>query len=173
MMVTVNEVVSEIREAHKQVSSSQKDEVRVMRAMLNDTSYEVGVYSKEGKVGVYNPANDFRSMQTGIVSQVAKISKSEAESLVSDYEVTNADASTMVNLSKEFINTYLSSGRKLPIGGREKSNWSLTAKVVPENTKTFQRKITNKDGVITWEPGQKVVPEHVGLKAKGSCPEWV
>lgn len=172
-MVTVNEIISEIKEAHKQVSSSQKDEVRVMQAMLNDTSYEVGLYAKEGKIGTYAPAQDFKSMQTNIVSQVAKISKPEAESLVSDYEATRSDATTMVNISKEFVNTYLGSGRKLPLGGREKSNCSLTAKMIPESVKTYQRKITNKDGVVTWEPAQKTIPEHVGLKAKSSCPEWV
>lgn len=173
MAMTVLETISEIKEAHKQVSSSQKDEVRVMQAILNDTSYEVGVYAKEGKIGTYNPALDFKSMQSNIVSQVAKIGKAEAETLVSDYEVTKSDASTMVNISKEFINTYLNSGRKLPLGGREQSNCSLSAKLIPETEKVFQRKITNKDGVVTWEPGKKVVPAHIGLKAKSSCPEWV
>lgn len=118
-MQSLNEVLSDIKQNHKQVSASQKDEVRVMQTMLNDTSYEVGVYAKEGKVGTYNPAQDFRTMEASIVSSVAKISKGEAESVVSEYEVTKSDASTMVNVSKEFVNTYLSCGRKLPLGGRE------------------------------------------------------
>ena len=42
-MAKVVELLKEIQDTHKQVSSSQKDEVRVMQAMLNDTSYEVGV----------------------------------------------------------------------------------------------------------------------------------
>lgn len=172
-MMTVNEVLNDIRSSRKQVSASQKDEVRVMKAMLNDQSYEVGVYAKEGKVSTYSPAKDFRSMQAGIISQVAKISKLESEELVSGYEATTSDASTMVNISKEFTNTYLLTGRKLPLGGREKSNWQLVAKEVEEKEKTYQRKISNPDGTVSWEQGQKVVPAHISIKAKGSCPTWV
>ena len=59
MATKVLDLLTEIQETHKQVSSSQKDEVRIMQAMLNDTSYEVGVYAKSGQVGTYNPAQDF------------------------------------------------------------------------------------------------------------------
>ena len=171
--MTVNEVLAEIKESRKQVSASQKDEVRVMKAMLNDQTYEVGVYAKSGKVDTYNPAKDFRQMQANVVSQVAKIGKSEAESLMEGYEATNSDATSMVNISKEFVNTYLTTGRKLPLGGREKSNWQLHAVEVEEKEKKFQRKISNPDGTVTWEPGTRVVPAHIGIKAKGSCPVWV
>lgn len=171
--MTVNEVIDEIKGSRKQVSSSQRDEVRVMQGMLNDLEYEVGVYSKEGKIDTYNPAKDFRSMQTNIISQVAKIDKSEAESLVAGYEVTKSDASSMVSVSKEFINTYLQCGRKLPLGGRELSNASLIAKEIPSAEKIFQRKCTDESGNITWEPGKKIVPMHVGVKSKSPCPEWV
>ena len=43
MATTMNEIIADIKGNIKQVSSSQKDEVRVMQAMLNDTSFEVGV----------------------------------------------------------------------------------------------------------------------------------
>ena len=89
-MTKVSELLAEIQETHKQVSSSQKDEVRVMQAMLNDTSYEVGVYAKSGKVGTYNPAQDFKAMQSRIVSSVTKMGKDEAKKLVDDYEVTKS-----------------------------------------------------------------------------------
>lgn len=169
----VVDLINEIQENHKQVSSSQKDEVRVMQAMLNDTSYEVGIYAKEGKVDTYNPAKDFRKMQSGIVSSVTKIGKDEAEKLVDAYEVTKADATTMVDVSKEFVNTYLNSGRKLALGGRETSNFALSAKDVPRTEKTYQRRTVDSNGNVTWEPGQKTIPAHKGLKARSSCPSWV
>lgn len=172
-MAKVVELLKEIQDTHKQVSSSQKDEVRVMQAMLNDTSYEVGVYAKSGKVGTYNPAQDFRAMQTRIVSSVTKIGKEEATKLVDDYEVTKSDASTMVNVSKEFVNTYLDSGRKLSLGGREKSNFALSLRNVPATEKTYQRKYDDGNGNTKWEPGKTLIPEHKGLKARSSCPSWV
>ena len=50
-MERCKDVISEIKEGLSQRSSSQKDEVRVMRAMLNDPTYSVGIYDKGGKVG--------------------------------------------------------------------------------------------------------------------------
>ena len=37
MAIEVKELMKEIKESRKQTSASQKDEVRVMQAMLNDT----------------------------------------------------------------------------------------------------------------------------------------
>lgn len=172
-MSNTTDLVNEIKSNIKQVSSSQKDEVNVMRMMLNDTSYEVGIYSKDGKVGTYNPALDFRSMQSNIISSVAKISKEESSQLVENYEVTKSDASTMVDISKEFVNTYLSTGRKLPFGGREDSNYALSVREIPSTEKTYQRRKVNDNGEVTWEPGKKIIPAHKGLKARSSCPPWV
>lgn len=173
MAIKVADLLAEINGSIKQVSSSQKDEVRIMQAMLNDTSYEVGIYGNSGKTGTYNPAQDFRSMQANIVAATAKISKEEASSLVDQYEVTKTDANTMVNVSKEFVNTYLATGRKLPFGGREDSNYALSIKNVPKTEKTYQRRIVGSDGTVTWEPGKKIIPAHKGLKARSSCPSWV
>lgn len=172
-MTTVNELLNEIKDNHTQVSSSARDETRVMQAMLNDGSYEVGVYSNKGQIGTYCPSKDFRQMQSNIVSSVTKINKEEATNLVSEYQATKSDASTMVNISKEFFNTYLDSGRKLSLGGRKDSNYALSAKDVPETEKTYQKRVMGDDGNITWVPGKKVIPAHKGLKARSSCPPWV
>ena len=172
-MNKVADLMKEIQDTHKQVSSSQKDEIRIMQAMLNDVSYEVGVYGKQGKVGVYAPAKEFKQMQANIVSSVTKISKEEAKTLVDNYEVTKNDANTMVGISKEFFNTYLNTGRKLSLGGREKSNYSLAAKDIPKTDKTYQRRVVGENGDVTWQPGRKTIPEHKGLKARSSCPAWV
>lgn len=173
MAVEVNALVTEIKESRKQKSASQKDEIRVMQAMLNDTSYEVGVYGNKGKVDTYNPAQDFRKMQANIIASTTKISKEEAASLANGYEVTKNDATTMINVSKEFINTYLSCGRKLSLGGREDSNFALLVKDTPKTEKVYQRRTVAEDGSVSWEPCSKVIPAHKTLKAKSSCPAWV
>lgn len=174
MAVTkVTDLLNDIRSNHKQVSSSQKDEIRVMQSMLNDTSYEVGVYSKQGQVETYNPAKNFKAMQANIIASTTKIGKDEATKLADKYEVTKSDASAMVGISKEFVNTYLNTGRKLSFGGRETSNFSVSVKDVPKTTKTYQKKITDSAGNETWEPAQKVIPRHLALKARSSCPSWV
>lgn len=173
-MSTVSELVKEIKDNLSQVSSSNKDEVRVMQAMLNDKEYEVGVYTNSGLKETYNPAKDYRGMLSSIVANTTKISKDEAAALVDSYEVSKSDASTMVNVSKEFINTYITTGRKLPFGGREKSNIALSGKEVPETIKTYPKKVgVNEDGTGRYESGERRVPSHFTVKAHGSCPDWV
>lgn len=170
----VLELVKEIKDNLSQVSSSVKDEVRVMQAMLNDKEYEVGVYGNGGLKETYNPAQDFRSMLSGIVSSTTKISKEEAASLVDSHEVTKSEASTMVNVSKEFINTYISTGRKLPFGGREKHNIALSARETEETIKTYPKKVgVNEDGTDRYETASRKVPAHVTAKIYTPCPDWV
>jgi hypothetical protein len=173
-MSTVLDLVKEIKDNLSQVSSSNKDEVRVMQAMLNDKEYEVGVYTNSGLKETYNPAKDYRGMLSSIVANTTKISKDEAAALVDSYEVSKSDASTMVNVSKEFVNTYIATGRKLPFGGREKSNIALSGKEVAETIKTYPKKVgVNEDGTGRYESGERRVPSHFTVKAHGSCPDWV
>ena len=173
-MSTVLDLVKEIKDNLSQVSSSNKDEVRVMQAMLNDKEYEVGVYTNSGLKETYNPAKDFRGMLSGIVSNTTKISKDESAALVDAYEVTKSDASSMVNVSKEFVNTYIATGRKLPFGGREKCNIALSGKEVAETIKTYPKKVgVNEDGTGRYETAERRVPSHFTVKAHGSCPDWV
>ena len=173
-MSAVLSLVNEIKDNLSQVSSSNKDEVRVMQAMLNDKEYEVGVYTNSGLKETYNPAKDFRGMLSGIVSNTTKISKDESATLVDSYEVTKSDAATMVNVSKEFVNTYIMTGRKLPFGGREKSNVAICGKEVPETIKTYPKKVgVNEDGTGRYESGERRVPSHFTAKVFGSCPDWV
>lgn len=172
--IKVQDLVKEIKDNLSQVSSSSKDEVRVMQAMLNDTEYEVGIYTASGLKETYNPAVDFRGMLSGIVSSTAKISKEEASDLVASHEVTKTEANTMVNVSKEFVNTYLGTGRKLPFGGREKSNIAISGKDIPEMVKTYPKKVgINEDGSARYESGERKVPSHFTAKVYSSCPDWV
>lgn len=171
---TVQALVKEIKDSLSQTSSSSKDEVRVMQAMLNDTNYEVGVYGNSGLKETYNPAKDFRAMLSGVISSTAKISKEESASLVESHEVTKSEATTMVNVSKEFVNTYLGTGRKLPFGGREKSNIAISGKDVEATVKTYPKKVgVNEDGSGRYETGERKVPSHFTAKIYGSCPDWV
>lgn len=165
-------VISNIRDAitdpnnrDKISAANRKDEVTVMRAMLNDTSFKVGIYDRTGKIDDYCPAESFRKMLTNIVSSTTRISQSEASSLVDKYEVTKSDAAAMIGISKEFINTYLTTRRKLPLGGREFSNVSLELKKVEERTAS----VPSKDGSRI----ASTIPAHYGIKSTSPCPVWI
>ncbi len=100
-MENVQNLIQTIREGLTQQNSSQKDEVAVMKAMLNDREYQVGIYAKEGQVGTFCPAEEARDMSASIISGATKIAIAEAKQLANEYEFTKNDAQNMVNISKE------------------------------------------------------------------------
>ena len=71
-MESVKTLVKEIKEGLAQQSSSQKDEIRVMRAMLNDPTYKVDVYGKTGIEGQYCPYEESRTMVANIIKDTTK-----------------------------------------------------------------------------------------------------
>mgnify|MGYP000015476135 CR=1 FL=1 len=173
-MSKTSQLLTEIKEGLNQVSSSQKDEMRVMQSMLNDREYVVGIYGKEGKKEDYSPANEFRGMLSNVIASTTKIKKEEAVQLADRYDITKADAGVMVGISKEFINTYLGCGRKLPLGGREKSNYELSIKENKECVKKYPKQVgTDASGKKVYESTPKKVPAHNSIKAHGGCPSWV
>jgi len=173
-MDKVSMLVKEIREGLSQTSSSQKDEVRVMRTMLNDRDYKVDVYGKDGVSGQYCPAEDARIIAASIISSAAKIPAAEAAKLAENYEFSKNEATLMIDVSKEFVNTFLQTGRKFPLGGREKSNVSLAIKDVESTTRTYPKKVgVNNDGTPRFGKGEVQVNAHQSVRVFAPCPPWV
>lgn len=172
--ITIKGLIEEISTGLNQVSSSKKDEVRVMQAMLSDTSYSVDIYGKDGVECHYNPARDFQSMCASIISNAAKVPMAEATQLMEGYEVRKSEATSMVNLSKEFVNTFLQTGRKLPLGPREYSDVSLSLKKVEATTRLFPQKVgVNDDGSARYSKTPTVIPAHESIRVFAPCPVWV
>lgn len=165
----VEELINDINVNLSQRSASQKDEVRVMQEMLNDKSYVVGEYSRVGKVGEYCPSEDARKIVTSIISNGAKVPIAEAKSIGENYEFSRVEAAAMVNLSKEFINTYVQTGRKLLLGGREKMNSSLSLKTVESRKKTLPNTPLTKGAANS----EITIPGYNTIKAQGGCPKWL
>lgn len=173
-MNTVKELMKEITDNLSQTSASNRDEVRVMQAMLSDPSYEVSIYGKDGVEGTYNPTNDFRDMCANVMANAAKIPLAEATQLMNGYIVKKTEAASMVNLSKEFVNTYLQTGRKLPLGGRETSDISISIKHNESVTRTYPMKVgVNEDGSDRYAKKPTTIPAHDSIRVFASCPSWV
>lgn len=171
--VTVKELLGIIKQ-NSTCSASKKDETRVMKAILNDTNYSVDVYAGTGKIGEFNPSKEMRSMCTSILSSAASIPLAEANSLMENYTFKKSEATSMVNISKEFVNTYLHTGRKLNLGGREKSNVSLSLKEVPAGERTYpQCTGTDKKGNKIYTTGKTFVKAYESIKVTAPSPEWI
>ena len=168
-MENAKRVISFVTSQVSQKSSSKKDEITVMKALINDPQYKVDVYDNSGKCGEYYPGKEFRKLITNVISDVTKMPKKEAAELVDSYDFGKSDASTMVQFSKEFVNTYLQTGRKLPLGGRETSNIELEWKNIEDRVSSTP--VKRNDG--TMERVDRFIPAHGGIKVSNSCPKWV
>lgn len=167
--MSVIELVNEIKSGLKQVGASQKDEQRVMREMLNDREFQVGIYDKSGQVGSFCPAETAREMVANIVSGTTKVSPAEATQLAGEYEFGNKDASAMVDISKAYVNTYLDTGRKLPLGGTPTSMTTLEKTHIEAGTSSYP--CQNPDG--SWGTKTVPVPAYDKVKAVSPCPAYL
>ena len=173
--ISVRDLVAEINETRTQTSASAKDECRVMRAMLNDPTFKVGVYGRSGLQGEYCPYDEARTMIANILKDTTKISANEATDLARDYKFGKSEANIMIGISKEFVNTYIETGRKLPLGGRETSDISIAKKVKESKPNKFPKKVgVNDDGTDRYEVvGEGSIPSHGSLKVYSSAPAWI
>lgn len=173
-MENVQNLINEIKTNLTQKSSSRKDEVRVMKAMLNDTTYKVDVYDKSGKCGEYCPAESAKQIVSSVLQHSAGISNTEADALAKGYEFSAQDAENMVGISKEFVNTYVHTGRKLAMGGREKSNISLELKEVEAASRPYPKVVgIDSNGKKIYGRGISKIGAYEGLKVTAPCPAWV
>ena len=181
-MQKVKDLINEIKQERENTKNSNhyntrsiRDEVSVMKAILNDKEYEVSIYNNNGLVGTYNPSKSIRNMMGNIIAETTGISKIESEMLMDNYEFSNSNAKDMINFSKEFINTYLKTGRKLPLGFREKSNISLVQKIIPEKTVYSPEEIgEDKDGNKIFKNSKETkLKEYESIKVYNPYPLWM
>jgi hypothetical protein len=173
-MENVQNLIDEIKSNLTQKSSSRKDEVRVMKAMLNDTTYKVDVYDKSGKCGEYCPAESAKQLVASVLQNSAGISNTEADALAKGYEFSSQDAENMIGISKEFVNTYVHTGRKIAMGGREKSNISLELKEVEATSRPYPKVVgIDSNGKKIYGRGMSKIGAYEGLKVNAPCPAWI
>jgi hypothetical protein len=176
----VEELIKEINEKRNSEdkktydTKSQKDELLIMRAMMNDREYKVDVYRGQGISYSFNPSEVIRSTMSSVLTNTTGISSQEADRLIDKYEFKPNEAKGMIEFSKEFINTYLKTGRKLPLGGRDKSNVSIIKKTIPGGNIKYPVIIgKDKDGNPIYKSKDIYLNEYETVKVFGPCPLWI
>lgn len=140
--MTVKDLVSSIKKELSQSSASAKDEVNVMMAMMNDKTYSVDELGKDGQVvSTYCPADVATDLAANIIKGATKVSTAEAEELAKNHTFGKKEATAMVTLSKEFVNTYLDCGRKMKFGSREGKSLVLSQKEKEATNCTFPKRV--------------------------------
>ena len=180
--MTVEELINQIKAANNENTNkkvyntkSEKTEIEVMKAMLNDTTYQVDIYNHKGYVNTYNPATNVRNMFSDVISNTCGISKLESDLLMKRYTFTDSDAKEMVSFNKEYMNTYLcEAGKKIKLGGRKDNNITMKVKEVPAGFVKYPAKVgQNADGKFIYETKETYVPKYKTLEIEGTCPPWL
>ena len=72
-MENAREVIKIVTDNVKQKSSSKKDEVTVMKALMNDTEYSTKIYGTLNGVETHYPSRELRKIVANAVSSITKI----------------------------------------------------------------------------------------------------
>ena len=162
--ISTEELLKEIRQAtKKQKSASKVDEVRVMRSMLNDDTFKLSVYDKNnGLVGTRCPREEAVKFLTNITTNITGLDKKTVSAMCNEYEFTKKDAMFMLDMSRDFNQVYLSSGRKLPIVQGADSEAAVFYRPIPIK----EKKVPATDKVTTVPAFNKVI-------CKSKCPKYI
>ena len=90
----VKKLMGEIQEVTaKQKAASRVDEIRVMKAMLNDPNFKVSIYDKnKGLVGTRCPREEATKFVASTTSAITGLDQAQATELANNYEFSKKDA---------------------------------------------------------------------------------
>jgi hypothetical protein len=164
--MSMNDLMKNIREATKnQRAASRVDEIKVMRTMLNDPDFKVSIYDRnKGLIGTRCPREESVKFIAGIVSSLTGLEDKAVDELTNKYEFTKKDAIYMLDTQRDFNQTYLSTGRKLPIIQSANSEAAI-----------FYRPVASKEKVVPHTatgPKMTVVPAFNKVICKSKSPKY-
>lgn len=162
----IKSLMEEIRKTtKKQRSASRVDEIRVMRTMINDPEYSVSIYDKnKGYIGTRSPREEAVKFISNVTSAITGIESKSAYELAKRYEFTKKDACFLLENHKDFTQTYLSTGRKLPIIQTESAEASI-----------FSRELSEREKSVPSGTGSNknsIVPAYTKIVCRSKCPKY-
>ena len=164
---SLNEVLSDIKSRTKQVSINKVDEVEVMRAMLNDKEFTIGVYDKSmGYIGQKSPHNEAVKFAKDIIAGSTGLDTKDAEQLAEDYEWSKKNSNFLLSNMRDFLYVYTGTGRKINIMQSADTEACLYTKEIKSTNKC----IPDKDN-----PGkikQVVTSPYTKLVSVTKCPKY-
>ena len=141
-MTELEAIVSEIKKttAH-QKAINRADEVKVMKSMLNDPDFTIGVYDRSnGYIGQKSPRKEAVKFVRDIVSGTTKLDNKDSQLLAEQYQFTTRNANFLLDNMRDFLYVYTGSGRKINIVQSATSETCLFAKYIPSAEKTVPDK---------------------------------
>lgn len=144
-----DKLIEQIVESTTQTSVSKADEIAVMQSMLNDKDFKIAIFDRtKGYVGSRSPRDTAISIVNDSLCSITGMGMREAMELTKDYEFSKRDASRYVTISKDFIGTYMQTGRKLNVVNDPRGEASINLRYVEEHDKTIPDPSTGGTKVI-------------------------
>lgn len=135
-------LISDIKKNTSQRAINKVDEVRVMKSMLNDKNFTIGIYDRtQGYVGQKCPHDDAIKFVKNVIQDSTGLDSKDAQHLAENYSFTNRDANFMLSNMRDFLYVYTKTGRKINVMQTADTEASLFTKEVESTTK----KIPDKD----------------------------
>jgi DNA-binding NarL/FixJ family response regulator len=163
----LEQLVSDIKKSTNQIAINRVDEVRVMKAMLNDKDYTIGVYDKgAGYIGQRSPHDEAVKFVKNVVAGATGLDNRDAMHLAENYEFTKKDANFLLSNMRDFLYTYAGTGRKINVMQSATTEACLFTKEIAPSTK----RVPDKDN-----PGQTKSVSTSGytkLVSASKCPKY-
>ena len=169
MKSEMEQLIEEIKKVTEtQTSINKADELRVMTTMLNDPDFSIGVYDKKiGYIGQRSPHEEAVKFVGDVIQRATGLDKKDSQHLASELEFTKRDANFLIGNMKDFLTTYVSTGRKINVVQSASTEANLFTKEIGASTKTIPNKDNPNDvKTITTSPYTKLV-------SQSKCPKYI
>lgn len=164
---SLEEMIAEIKANTSQVAINRNDEVRVMKEMLNDPNFSVSIYDKNsGYIGQRCPHEEATGFVKNVIQTTTGLDARDSKHLADNYEFTKRDATFMLTNMRDFMSTYLSTGRKINIVQSASSEANLFARDVKPLVKTIPASEGSK------ETKQMTTSAYTKIISSSKCPKY-
>lgn len=163
----LEQLVADIKKSTKQVSVNKVDELKVMKAMLNDKNFSLSVYDKNmGYLGQKCPHDNAVRFVKNVIAGATGLDSKDSQHLAENYEFTKRDASFLIENMKDFVEVYTSTGRKMNIMQSAATEAYIYTKPVAATTKCVpDRDNPGEVKKITTSP-------YIKLVSSTKCPKY-
>lgn len=167
-MSEMKDMIKEIKKVTKdQVAINKADESRVMRCMLNDPEYTVGVYERKvGYVGERCPYTEARQFVKYIVMGATGLDGNDSQHLAENYEFQKRDAVFLLDNMRDFVATYMSTGRKLNLMQTGATEADIFIREMPAGIK----RVPDKDNPGSTK--ETITSPYIKLVSKSKSPKY-
>lgn len=160
-------LVNDIKKSTSQIAINKVDEVKVMKCMLNDPDYSIGVYDKTiGYIGQRSPHQEAVKFTKNIISGATGLDNKDSLHLAENYEFTNRDANFLLTNMRDFLYVYTGTGRKINIMQSAATEACIFTKEIQATNKAVPDKDNpHKTKQITTSP-------YIKLVSSSKCPKY-